>query len=378
MAMNDFLQLQVLGSPVRAYGIAIATLLLGLIAVTVLRRVVISRVRRWANRTATDLDDRLIQLIARPTLWLFYLGILFISLQDIIEQPGFPRLIAQVITLLCLIVGTVLGIQLICSLLEYLLRLYWVTRRSDVFMEQSLKALIPAVKVVVWTVGLIFLLDNIGLNVSAAVTSLGIGGVALALASQSILADMFGYFAILFDRPFEIGDFIVTGNITGTVETVGLKTTRIRSLTGEELIVPNTDLTNSRIQNFKRMQRRRIVFTLTIPYETPADKLELIPTLIQTVIKATENTSFDRAHFLAYEDLGLIYEVVYFVETNDYGCYMDAQQAINLGINQAFQQHAIALSQPAQRLYPGAARSSFEGSSNHHQNPVEFESPAEI
>ncbi|MBD0267799.1 MAG: mechanosensitive ion channel family protein, partial [Cyanobacteria bacterium Co-bin8] len=260
--MNDLLQLEIWGSAVGDYGGAIATLLIGLAAIKVLHRVVLSRLKRWASRTATDLDDRLIGIIEAPAIRLLYLGVLFLSIQDLIQQPSFPNLLGQVIPVICLILGTVLAIQLVCSLLEYLFRFYWITYRNDIFMEQTLKALVPALKVVVWSVGIIFLLDNLGLDVSAAVTSLGIGGVALALASQGILADVFGYFAILFDRPFDIGDFISLGTVSGTVESVGLKTTRIRSVGGEELIIPNTDLTKARIQNFKRMQRRRVVLTL--------------------------------------------------------------------------------------------------------------------
>lgn len=367
MLTSDFLQFELLGSPIRAYGVAIATLLIGLVAIGLTRHIVLGRIKLWASRTTTDLDDRLIRLIEPPTIWLLYLGTLYISFQDLIEDPEFPGAIGKVITALSLIVGTVLAIHLISSLLEYGLRFYWVTRRSDVFMEQTLKALIPALKVVVWAIGLIFLLDNLGLDVSAAVTSLGIGGVALALASQGILADMFGYFAILFDRPFEIGDFITTGSFTGTIETVGLKTTRIRSISGEELIVPNTDLAAARIQNYKRMTRRRIVFTLKVPYETPASTLATLPSLIQQVIEATEGTTFDRAHFLAYGDFGLVYEVVYFVESPDYKIYMDKQQAINLAIKEGLQQRGIALAHQLQWLDSAAQKSAANGQKDHHQ-----------
>ncbi|HEY9735189.1 MAG TPA: mechanosensitive ion channel family protein [Trichocoleus sp.] len=367
MSVSDFLQFELLGSPVRDYGVAIATLLIGLLAISLTRHVVLGRLKFWASRTATDLDDRLLHLVEPPVIWLLYLGTLFISIQDLIENPEFPGAVGKVITALCLVVGTVLAIHLICSLLEYGLRFYWVTRRSDVFMEQTLKALIPALKVVVWTVGLIFLLDNLGLDVSAAVTSLGIGGVALALASQGILADMFGYFAILFDRPFEIGDFITTGDFSGTIETVGLKTTRIRSISGEELIIPNTDLAAARIQNYKRMARRRIVFTLKVPYETPANTLATLPELIRQVVETTEKATFDRAHFHAYGDFGLVYEVVYFVESSDYKVYMDIQQSINLAIKNALQQHGIALAHQLPWFSPAAERSAANGERNNHQ-----------
>ncbi|HEY9761247.1 MAG TPA: mechanosensitive ion channel family protein [Trichocoleus sp.] len=363
---GELLRLEFLGSSVRGYLIAIATLLLGLLAINLLRQFVIVRLRHWASRTSTDLDDRLIHLVERPTIGLLYLGTLYVSLQDILQNAGFPKVFEQVITVLCLTLGTFLAIQLVSSLTEYGLRLYWVTRRQDVLMQQTLQALIPALKVVVWTVGIIFLLDNLGLDVSAAVTSLGIGGVALALASQGILADMFSYFAILFDRPFEIGDLIKTGEVTGTVETVGIKTTRLRSVTGEEVIIANTDLTGSRIQNFKRMKRRRALFHLTVPYDTPPEKLQRIPSLIQAAVESAEQTCFDRAHFSSYGEFGLAYEVVYFVETSDYAAYMNAHQAINLAIKQSFEQEKILFAHQPTLSYMNPPSHSSNGSSNPH------------
>ncbi|MBD0268743.1 MAG: mechanosensitive ion channel family protein [Cyanobacteria bacterium Co-bin8] len=366
MLNNDLLELW--GSPVGAYGGAIATLLIGLAAINILRQVVLSRMKRWASRTATDLDDRLISIIEAPAIWLLYLGVLFLSIQDLILQPSFPSLLGQVIPVLCLVLGTVLGIHLVSSILEYLFRFYWVTYRNDLFMEQTLKALIPALKVVVWTVGIIFLLDNLGLDVSAAVTSLGIGGVALALASQGILADVFGYFAILFDRPFDIGDFISLGTVSGTVESVGLKTTRLRASGGEELIIPNTDMTKARIQNFGRMQRRRVVLSIKVSYTTPPEKLETIPPLIQQIIEATDQVSFDRAHFLGHGEYSLNYEAVYFVETSDHSIYMNAQQAINLAISLSLQQQGIELALPFPREPATPARLDDPNSPHHHES----------
>lgn len=363
---GDFLRLEFLGSSVRGYLVAIATLLIGLLVVNLLRRVAIGRLKHWASLTSTDLDDRLVYLIERPTLGLLYLGILYVSLQDIFQKADFPKVFEEAITVVCLTLGTLLAIQLMGSLTDYGLRLYWATHRPDVLMEQTLQALIPALKVVIWTVGLIFLLDNLGLDVSAAVTSLGIGGVALALASQGILADMFSYFAILFDRPFEIGDLIKTGEVTGTVETVGIKTTRLRSVEGEEVIIANTDLTGSRIQNYRRMTRRRVLFHLTVPYDTTPEKLQRIPGLIQKAVEAQEKTCFDRAHFSTYGEFGLKYEAVYFVETSDYLTYINAHQTINLMIKQAFEQENILLAHQPTLSYMSLPSNSGNGSSNPH------------
>jgi small-conductance mechanosensitive channel len=195
------------------------------------------------------------------------------------------------------------------------------------------------------------LLDNLGFDISAVIAGLGIGGVAVALASQGILEDLFSYFSILFDRPFELGDFIIVGEFMGTVERVGIKTTRLRSISGEELVLANTDLTGSRLRNYKRMAQRRVAFTIGVTYETGMDRLERIPELIQHVIESVDKTIFGRAHFFSYGDFSLNFEIVYFVTTNDYDVYMDTQQAINLGIKRKFDENGIEFAYPTQVQY---------------------------
>ena len=238
--------------------------------------------------------------------------------------------------------ATILGIRFFVALAEYFLLVYWITHRnSNANLKQSLDALIPAIRVAIWAIGLVFLLDNLGFDISAVIASLGIGGVAIALASQGVLKDLFSYFSILFDRPFEIGDFIVVGDFLGTVEQVGIKTTRIKSLSGEELILANTDLTGSRIRNFKKMKQRRVMFKISVAYATPLEALKEIPSLIENIIKETENVTFDRVHFYSYGDFSLDFEIVYFVNSNDYNDYMDAQQKINFRIKQEFEKRSI-------------------------------------
>ncbi|PSN19251.1 mechanosensitive ion channel protein MscS [filamentous cyanobacterium CCP5] len=367
----DWLQMVFLGSEVRVYVIAAVTLVGGLLLVMLLDRLAINRIQRWTRRTETDLDDRLVRLIDKHVVWLLYLGVFYLSIQDIRQAEDFPKVLGDVVSVLCLSLGTLLAVRLLGALVEYFVRLYWVTKHGDAMLEQSLRALVPAIKIVVWAVGVVFLLDNLGFDITAALASLGIGGVAIALASQGVLADLFSYFAILLDRPFEIGDFIITGNIIGTVESVGIKTTRIRSLGGEEMIVANTDITNSRIQNYKRMYRRRIAFHLGVTYETSLDQLMLIPDLIQQAVEKTRDATFDRAHFLSYGDFSLDFEVVYWVETGDYNAYMDAQQTINLSIKQAFKRENIDFAYPTQVIY--ANQTAPVGGQNGHKQ----ESPQE-
>jgi len=165
------------------------------------------------------------------------------------------------------------------------------------------------------------------------------------------LGDLFSYFSILFDRPFEIGDFIIIGDYLGTIEYIGVKTTRVRSLGGEQLIFSNTDLTNSRVRNYKRMEKRRVVFKLGVTYQTPLEKLKAIPGMIEDVIKSVSDTLFDRAHFFSYGDFSLIFEVVYYVIGADYNKYMNIQQEINFAVKKEFEKNKIEFAYPTQTLY---------------------------
>ena len=154
----------------------------------------------------------------------------------------------------------------------------------------------------IWFLGIVFLFDNLGYDVTAIIAGLGIGGIAIALAAQNILGDLFNYFVIFFDRPFEIGDFIVLDDKKGNVEYIGIKTTRLKSITGEQIIISNTDLTNSRLHNFKRMEQRRVLFTLGVTYQTTPEQLQMIPGIIKSIIEDQEGITFDRAHFATFGD----------------------------------------------------------------------------
>lgn len=206
------------------------------------------------------------------------------------------------------------------------------------------------IRVMLWVVTFLAILSNMGIDITALVASLGVGGIAIALAIQTVLSDVFASLAIGFDKPFEHGDFIVFGNIAGTIEHIGLKTTRLRSLSGEQIICSNTILLQQTIHNYKRMQQRRIVFTFGISYETPAKKVSQIGELVKEIITSSQDTRFDRAHFFAFEDSKLTFEVVYFVLTSDYNKYMDIQQDINLKIMAALEERGIRFAFPVRHI----------------------------
>lgn len=208
-----------------------------------------------------------------------------------------------------------------------------------------------ASKIVLWSTVILLGLDNLGINVTALVAGLGIGGVAVALALQNILGDLFASLSIVFDKPFINKDFLIVGDLMGSVEHIGLKTTRIRSLSGEQLIFSNSDLLNSRIRNYGRMFERRVVFSIGVTYQTPREKLKFLPEIIRKAIETKSKTRFDRCHFMKYGDYALMFETVFYVLSPDYNIYMDIQQAIYFEIHERFEQEQIEFAYPTQKIF---------------------------
>jgi small-conductance mechanosensitive channel len=215
---------------------------------------------------------------------------------------------------------------------------------------KQLGGIMLLLNIFIWAIGALSVFSNLGYDVTTIIAGLGIGGIAIALAAQNILGDLFNYFVIFFDRPFEIGDYIVIDDKKGNVEHIGIKTTRLKSLTGEQLIISNSDLTKSRIHNFKRMEQRRISFTLNVSYETKLEQLKEIPEIIKSIVNSIKDITLDRVHFLTYGDYSLKYEVVYIVLTADFNRYADIQQEINLRIFESFHQRGIKFAYSSQTI----------------------------
>jgi len=319
----------------------------GVFVIRVLKFVVVRRVAAWAKRTDAPIDDVFVRNISNPLLPLLYLAAVYFALGCLTIPPDAYRVINVAAKIILVFLGVRFVIALVISIIKY----YWLTKEAGEARERTVRALMPLIKIAVWVVGVIFLLDNLGFKVTTVVAGLGIGGVAVALAGQAILKDLFGYFAILFDRPFEVGDFIAVGEQMGTVDRIGVKTTRLRSLSGEQLVFSNADLTDSRVQNYKRMDRRRVAFNVGVTYETPAKKLKDIPAVVEEVINDVDEADFDRAHFYSFGDFNLIFEVVYYVQGANYQKYMDIQQQINVGIYEQFAKRKIDFAYPTQTIY---------------------------
>lgn len=221
-------------------------------------------------------------------------------------------------------------------------------------------------RTLLWSVILLAILSNLGVNITAFIASLGVGGIAVALAVQNILGDLFASLAIAVDKPFQVGDFVVVGSVAGTVQMIGLKTTRIRSLQGEEVVMSNTDLLKQTISNYRPMQERRIVFGFGVAYDTPADKVQAISDVVRRVVQAQPKTQFDRAHFKAFGASSLDYEVVYIVKDPSFNLYMDIQQAINLGLLREFQSMGVQFAFPTSTVHIASVPPSLQGGEPAH------------
>jgi small-conductance mechanosensitive channel len=349
--IQEIMKQMFLGNRVMDYAICACFFLAACLAIKLFRYIVLKRLQRWAEKTTTTLDDFVVHVIQRVVLPLAYFGAFYVSVNTLQLAP----LLKKGITTAGIALLTFFAARLATVLITYGLNLYLATRGREAKLERSLKGILSVTKLIVWGLAVVFFLDNLGFRISAVIAGLGIGGVAVALAAQAILGDLFSYFAIIFDRPFEIGDFIIIGEYLGSIEHVGIKTTRIRSLSGEQLVFSNTDLTNSRVRNYKRMEKRRVVFKLGVIYQTPLEQLKVIPGAIENIIKNVKDTAFDRAHFFAYGDFSLVFEVVYYVIGSDYNKYMDIQQEINFAISKEFKDRGIEFAYPTQTLYVNKA-----------------------
>lgn len=317
----------------------------GALAIKIAHRVVLARVEAWAKKTATELDDFIVDQLERNLLPLLYYGVLQVSLTHLTLLPW----VTKALNFLGISLLTFFSIRFLAALSEYALQQYWAVRQAP--FAAFPRAISSLIKGSLWGFGILFLLDNLGFRISTVVAGLGIGGVAVALASQAVLGDLFCYFIILFDRPFDLGDFLIVDEYLGTVEYIGIKSTRLRSLTGEQLVFSNRDLTNSRLRNYKRMQERRAIFQFGVIYETPLAKLTQIPTMVQEIISSLPGTRFDRAHLKSFGPSSLDFEVVYYVLNADYNSYMDFQQQINLKLIERFAKENIDFAYPTQLLY---------------------------
>ncbi|MDP8216878.1 MAG: mechanosensitive ion channel family protein [Candidatus Kaelpia imicola] len=345
--LREILNRVYLGNSVLDYVIALAILLIGVVIVRVFKIVALHRLKKLAQKTQTTFDDFLVLVIGKVALPLFYLASFYFALAALNLTAQVQGAVNKVF--LAIVVFSIA--RFVDLLVIYGFTNYLKKYGQNIALEKSLNTTLKIIKLIIWALAIIFFMDNLGFKISAIIAGLGVGGIAIGLAAQAVLKDLFSYFSITFDRPFEVGDFIIVGDLLGTVEYIGAKTTRIRSLGGEQLIFSNTDLTDSRIKNYKRMEQRRVLFQFGIVYQTPYEKLQQIPGIVKNIIESVEDALFDRTHFSSYANSSLLFEVVYYVIGSDYNKYMDIQQEINLALFKEFESRAIEFAYPTQTLY---------------------------
>ncbi len=327
------------------------------IALAAINRLLVWRFASFAKRTRNRIDDYVAELFKKTKLFFLAAVGLYATLRFAEVSDGVQTTIGRIAFILLLLQVAIWGNHLITV---YIKRYRELKLEEDAGAVTTIQAVGFVGKLILYTVVLLLALDNLGIDVTALIASLGIGGIAIALAVQNILGDLFASLSIVLDKPFVVGDFLIVGDHMGSVERVGLKTTRLRSLSGEQLIFSNSDLLGSRIRNFRRMFERRIAFEVGVTYGTSKANLIEIPGIIQDAIEGQENTRFERSHFKTFGDSALIFETVYHVLVADYAVYMDIQQDINLKLVDAFSAKGIEFAFPTQTLHVEPIEASVE------------------
>lgn len=345
--MNYILKQQYWGNSVCQWASSVAIIIGSIIVIKLFKFFVLRRIKSWSLKTTTTWDNFIVQLLESSVLPLLYITAVYTALSIL----SLPASVDKLIDAAYMVAITFFVLKVLSATFKKFIHSYIHKEEDSESKEKQAAGLLVVANIFIWMLGIIFLIDNFGYNVTTLIAGLGVGGIAIALAAQTVLGDLFSYFVIFFDRPFRIGDFIAVGDKNGVIEYIGIKTTRIRTLSGEQLVCSNTDLTNSRLHNYKLMERRRVLFSLGVTYQTGYEQLSEIPEIVKDIITSKDKVQFDRGHFSAYGDFSLNFEFVYFVLDPNYNIYMDIQQDIYLHIFKEFEAKGIEFAYPTQTLY---------------------------
>jgi small-conductance mechanosensitive channel len=348
----EWLDSEILGSSAAAWIASFTLALLVYVALTSVRLVVHKRLQRFAGADAPPALRIARQLVARTSTLFLLLVALLVGSELVESTPLVDKLTQRVAAIVVLLQ---VGLWATTALSTFMSLRRERQLAEDPGAVAALDLVGFVLRLVVWVGVLLVMLDNLGVNITALVAGLGVGGIAVALAAQNILGDLFASLSIVLDKPFVVGDFLAIGEFLGSVENVGLKTTRMRSLSGEQVVFANADLLKSRIRNYGRMFERRVVFSLGVTYQTTAAQLKSIPVIVRTAIEAQPSVRFDRAHFQAFGSSALEFEIVYFVLSPDYNLYMDIQQNINFAIYERFAAAGIEFAYPTHTVFVAGA-----------------------
>lgn len=342
---DSILQTTLFGNKLQDYIVAFLAGSVLTVLFWIFKKFVFWKVKDAANRTKTNIDDLLVDVISsiKP---LFLLAVAMLLVVSVLNTSDFIEKTIEAAVIIIFVYQAVIISQVI---LDYFLKRF-LLKESDANSREAFKSINRIMMGIIWAFGILLMFQNLGVNISSLLAGLGIGGVAIALASKEILADLFSSLAIIFDKPFVPGDFIIVGEHMGVVEKIGIKTTRIKALQGEEIVISNTELTSTRVQNFKKLRERRVSFNIGVLYQTPHSKLAKIPLVLKAVVEKQNNTRFDRAHFTKLGDSALVYEVVYYALTADYNEYMDIHQNILLATLGEFEKLNVEIAYPTQTI----------------------------
>ena len=325
---------QLLGISIANWLLALGVMVVSFIIVRAGIGLLLRKVQARAQKPDAYVSHIAVEVLSSTSNTLLLLASILIGV-GVLDLP--ERWLDRVSSLWFVVAALQVGLWANRAIALALLHYFARHSHSDIHQKSALATLsLWGAKVFLWAVVLLAMLSNLGVNITAFIASLGVGGIAVALAVQNILGDLFASLSIAVDKPFEVGDFIVVGSLAGTVEHVGLKTTRIRSLGGEQIVMANAGMISTTIQNYKRLQERRIVFEFALPHDCSTEQLRQVPVIVENIIKAQEKTRFDRSHFRGFGESALEFETVYIVLDPSYNVYMDVQQAINLGMMEEF------------------------------------------
>ncbi len=337
----------ILNNSLYDYAISLAIIVIGLPVISGLKKIILAYLTSLVNKTTTFIDDEVVVLLKSDLSPLLYAIIIYTAIIRLTLVGSAEKIINSLMVFVIII----FSVKFMQSLAIIIFNHYWESKQDGEGRKSIGIAIKSFIRIMLWITALLIFLDNVGVKISGIIAGLGIGGIVIAFAAQALLSDFFSYFSIFLDRPFEIGDFIMIDTYLGTIDHIGIKTTRIRSLSGEELIFPNTDMTSSRIRNFKRMEKRRVNFTFGVTYDTKLKLLEKIPSMVKEILDRIEEIDFDRAHFTDFGDSSLLFEVVYHISGSDYRVFRDIQQKINLDLMAAFEKQKIEFAFPTRTVY---------------------------
>ena len=337
----------ILGNDLLRSASAVIVVAAVMLALRSLRRLARRRLGAMARGTRSVWDDILSDILAGVHTLLILAIALWAGAQVLLLPPFVATFVDKAITLILILQAALWGNRALTVTTEH----YRTVEGLGGSRRTTLAALSFLGRIALFSLLALSALDNLGIDITALLAGIGIASIGVGLALQNIMTDLFGSLSIILDKPFEIGDYIVVDDLSGNVEHIGLRTTRVRSLSGEQLVFSNNDLLQSRVRNYKRMQERRAVFGIGVTYDTSRELLARIPGMIREIVEARETVRFERAHFQRFGDSALQYEVVYWVLDADYALYMDLQQAINLEIVNAFDEHGIEFAFPTQTLH---------------------------